>query len=181
MPEYAEIQPNEVKCASICLTLWMWLNMTETESKNRHAKIIIIASNYFAKTLQYVWQGSKYRRLFEYSRVQNMSQIMNMPGFLSCQGSQLEINVACCYINFWNWTFSFNLVTIVNFRYFSLWTNCYFPEFCFLELFIMLLHFGTYKSFSFRLTHKPYHDGVCYEELLSSYIKEWLKKWIANE
>ena len=29
MPESAEIHPNVGKCTSICLTLWMWLNMTK--------------------------------------------------------------------------------------------------------------------------------------------------------
>ena len=29
-----------------------------------------------------------------------MPQIMNMPGFLSCQGSQLEISVACATLIF---------------------------------------------------------------------------------
>ena len=32
----------------------------------------------------------------------------------------------------------------------------YFPEFRFLELFILLIHFRIYKYFSFRLTRKPY-------------------------
>ena len=32
----------------------------------------------------------------------------------------------------------------------------YVPEFCFLELFVMLLHFRICKYFSFRLTRKPY-------------------------
>ena len=38
--------------------------------------------------LQYVWQGSKYRRTFEYSKVLNMPRIMNISGFLTCQGLQ---------------------------------------------------------------------------------------------
>ena len=42
---------------------------------------IVIAWKYFRKTLQYVWQGCKYRRTFEYLGVLNMLRIMNMSGF----------------------------------------------------------------------------------------------------
>ena len=38
-------------------------------------KKIIIGRNYLPKTLQYVWQGSKYRRAFEYTRFLNMPRI----------------------------------------------------------------------------------------------------------
>ena len=38
---------------------------------------ISIAWNYFSKTLQYVWQRSKYRQIFEYVRVLNMQGIEN--------------------------------------------------------------------------------------------------------
>ena len=45
-------------------------------------------------------------------------------------------------------------LTILYFRYLELWTSCYLPEFSFLELFVMLLHFWIYKYFSFRLTNR---------------------------
>ena len=67
----------------------------------------------------------------------------------------IEVSVGASCINFWNWTFYFNLVTKLYFRYLLLWTSSYFPEFCFFELFIMLLHFRIYKYFSFCLTRKP--------------------------
>ena len=47
--------------------------------------------------------------------------------------------------------------SILYFRYLFVFSRCcYFPEFRFLELFVMLLHFRLYKYFSFRLTRKPY-------------------------
>ena len=39
----------------------------------------------FSKDLHYVWQGSKYPRTFEYSRV--MPRTMNTSWFLTCHGS----------------------------------------------------------------------------------------------
>ena len=40
---------------------------------------MIIAWNFFPKTLQYVWQGSKYRAMFEYFMVLgSMPRINNM-------------------------------------------------------------------------------------------------------
>ena len=99
--------------------------------KKRHVKIIIVW-NYFPRTFQYVWQGIKNGWSFEYSRVLNMSRIVNVwvtniPGFI------IEVRVGGRHINFWNF--------ILYFRYLQLWTSRYFPEFTFLELFVILLNF----------------------------------------
>ena len=50
----------------------------------------LVKNNYnlelFRKTRQYIWQGSKYCRTFEYTRVLNMSWIMNKSRFQIYQG-----------------------------------------------------------------------------------------------
>ena len=43
--------------------------------------------NYFQKILQFVWQGCKYLRTFEYSKVLNIPRIINVSGFRIYQGS----------------------------------------------------------------------------------------------
>ena len=49
---------------------------------------VIIAVTYFRKTLHrrcltgfLIYQGSEYASGFEYARILNMSQVLNMPGF----------------------------------------------------------------------------------------------------
>ena len=54
--------------------------------KERLAKKTTMAWNYFRKTLQFVWQGCKYRPTFEYFRVLNTPMVLNMSGFRTCQG-----------------------------------------------------------------------------------------------
>ena len=83
------------------------LNMREYSleycwSKKERPTKAIIAWNFFPKTLQYVWQGSKYRPTFEYFRVLNMPRIRNM----SLVTLIFEIE-----------PFFVNLVTILYFRY----------------------------------------------------------------
>ena len=65
---------------------------------------IIMARIYFRKILQFVWQGCKYRRTFEYSRVLNMTRITNVPGFRVCQGLWLMKRVGFIFViwcSFW--------------------------------------------------------------------------------
>ena len=56
-------------------------------SKKECPAKIITACTFFPNILQYVWQGSKYRRIFKYSRALNIPRIMNMSGFLTYHGS----------------------------------------------------------------------------------------------
>ena len=107
-------------------------------------------------------------RLYKYVWFPNMSWFI------------IEVSAGASYINFWNWTFPFNLATILYFRSLQLWTSRFFLEFCFLELFVMLLHLGIYKYFSSQVLSNIY-DGVRYWELCSSNTNEWLKIRIAEE
>ena len=144
---------------------------------------IIIAWSYFRKILQNVWRGSKYRRTFVQSRVLNMLLIMDLSVFRICNfiGKRWVLEEATIIFDM-ELFFKFGILfkkkkqlAMLSFRYFNLWTYLYFPEFYFLELFV-LLHFRMYKYFSFRLTRKPYsrfcQTSRYYSDPCSSYTKE---------
>ena len=63
------------------LNVYFWNAKHLNWSRKERLAKIIIAWSYFRKTLQNVWQGSKYRRTFEYFTVLNMLLIMNLSGF----------------------------------------------------------------------------------------------------
>ena len=73
-----------VQANVVLIDAWRYLESCQTSlkwSKKELLAKIIVTWNYFPKTLQFVRQGSKYCRTFEYVRVLNMprlKKVLNM-------------------------------------------------------------------------------------------------------